>query len=464
MPKELPPEIDAMLISSLSTGCPVREAARLAQVSVRTVYRRLASYQFRNCVLRTRWRDAEGSIGYLAHSSRQACERLVGLLHAKSEHVCLNAARSILTQMITLKEKLENNTLLAEIHDVVYDVPPQVYVPASDDETFPTDQVYVPDESDSADPVRPGSSGSARPAGSYRTTAEEEAEAYANAVDEPNPPKPEPYVPARPSPGLTPEEEAFFATMKSADRAYYRATGTANDEWNPPVSDAPPPEWYGPAVGPESPAAAGPGSSDPVQPGASDPAETPDRQVCASTANPSDVVSHLEKPADLCQPPVADSERKTSELSGTPPDVKTAASQTGWHSVPTSAGHAGREVPGPKEEATLRSGVSEGPQDPRQQEAERRRAEDKRRLDANPLWMPPDTAGLPPHREIRVKLEWYQRVYEGDPHLRGSTARFIEQAYQDYEEAVKEVPVEDLTEYDLELLEAPDILFGNSSS
>jgi hypothetical protein len=98
---------DSVLIEALAAGKTPAEAARLADVSPRTVYRRMKEQEFQECVSNLKWLGLEQSVSHVTQAGREACDRLIDLLHAKSERVQLNAAKAILTQMVNLKHDYE---------------------------------------------------------------------------------------------------------------------------------------------------------------------------------------------------------------------------------------------------------------------------------------------------------------------------------------------------------------------
>jgi hypothetical protein len=89
---------DAVLIAALAGGKPVAEAAKLAGVSERTVYRRLGDALWRRRVAAARTEMLARAVGVLAEGTTAAAATLRLLLRSDSPSVQLAAARAILDQ------------------------------------------------------------------------------------------------------------------------------------------------------------------------------------------------------------------------------------------------------------------------------------------------------------------------------------------------------------------------------
>jgi len=114
---------DGVLIAALAAGKPVAEAAKLAGVSERTVYRRLADSLWRRRVAAARTELLARAVGILAEGTTAAAATLRLLLRSDSPSVQLAAARAILDQttrgieLLDLAERvsvLEEQTAAAE--------------------------------------------------------------------------------------------------------------------------------------------------------------------------------------------------------------------------------------------------------------------------------------------------------------------------------------------------------------
>ena len=94
------------LLSALAAGSPVEEAAKAAGLSPRTVYRRLAEPGFRGRLATARDELASEALSELAGCASEAVATLRRLLRANNEHVQLGAARTLLDQLLRLREAL----------------------------------------------------------------------------------------------------------------------------------------------------------------------------------------------------------------------------------------------------------------------------------------------------------------------------------------------------------------------
>src|SRR5436309_15971050 len=83
---------DAALILTLARGATVRDAAREANLSERSAYRRVADPAFRQQLSRARCDLLWQAIGLLAQQAADAARTLAGLLTADSDSIKLRAA------------------------------------------------------------------------------------------------------------------------------------------------------------------------------------------------------------------------------------------------------------------------------------------------------------------------------------------------------------------------------------
>ena len=98
---------EEILLASLAAGGSVEQAARAAGLSERTAYRRLNEPGFRGRLAHARDELVRAALGELAGSAQDAVATLKRLLSADSEHVQLRAARTVLEQLLRLRETLE---------------------------------------------------------------------------------------------------------------------------------------------------------------------------------------------------------------------------------------------------------------------------------------------------------------------------------------------------------------------
>ena len=107
------------LITALASGTTVREAAKLAGVTERTVYRRREDAEFRSRVQEARKVMFEQALGAVASAGVSAAQKLNALLNANSENVQLGAARSVLELGSRLRENIELEERLSRLEQVL---------------------------------------------------------------------------------------------------------------------------------------------------------------------------------------------------------------------------------------------------------------------------------------------------------------------------------------------------------
>jgi hypothetical protein len=95
---------DSRLLMALAAGCTVSHAAKLAEVSERTAFRRLADPEFLNRLRATKVDMVERAVDRLSATAVQAVDTLRALLSADSESVRLGAARAVLEHAGRLHE------------------------------------------------------------------------------------------------------------------------------------------------------------------------------------------------------------------------------------------------------------------------------------------------------------------------------------------------------------------------
>jgi hypothetical protein len=98
---------EEVLLASLAAGDPVERAAQVAGLSQRTAYRRLNDPGFQQRLAHARDELVREALAGLASSASDAVRTLQRLLTAESEHVQLRAARTVLEQLLRLRETLE---------------------------------------------------------------------------------------------------------------------------------------------------------------------------------------------------------------------------------------------------------------------------------------------------------------------------------------------------------------------
>ena len=103
------------LILSLASGESVRDAARLANVSERTVYRRLRNESFVQRVTQARTAMLQQAVGRLTKAVPKASDVLDKLLDSRSERVRLQAAKAIMDCSVKLADAVAYERRLATV-------------------------------------------------------------------------------------------------------------------------------------------------------------------------------------------------------------------------------------------------------------------------------------------------------------------------------------------------------------
>jgi hypothetical protein len=106
---------DELLLASLAAGSSVEQAAQAAGLSVRTAYRRLADPAFAGRLAQARDELITNALGELVDSASGAVATLRALLEARDERVKLGAAKTILDQLLRIRETLTLSQRLATL-------------------------------------------------------------------------------------------------------------------------------------------------------------------------------------------------------------------------------------------------------------------------------------------------------------------------------------------------------------
>lgn len=104
---------DELLLSALAAGSSVEDAARTADISARTAYRRLNDPRFAARLAQARDELISAALGELVECASEAVATLRELLSASDERVRLGAAKSTLEQLLRLRETLTLSQRLA---------------------------------------------------------------------------------------------------------------------------------------------------------------------------------------------------------------------------------------------------------------------------------------------------------------------------------------------------------------
>jgi biotin carboxyl carrier protein len=103
------------LILALASGESVKDAARLANVSERTVYRRLRNESFAQRVNQARTSMLQQAVGRLARAVPKASEVLDKLLDSASERVRLQAAKAVMDCSVKLGDAVSYEQRLGSL-------------------------------------------------------------------------------------------------------------------------------------------------------------------------------------------------------------------------------------------------------------------------------------------------------------------------------------------------------------
>jgi hypothetical protein len=103
------------LLNALAAGRSVREAARAAAISERTAYRRLANPGFQKRLAALRDELITSALAELVGCASEAVCTLKGLLEAADARVQLGAVRTVLEQVLKLREALSLEQRLTEL-------------------------------------------------------------------------------------------------------------------------------------------------------------------------------------------------------------------------------------------------------------------------------------------------------------------------------------------------------------
>jgi len=109
---------DEAIIVALATGATVGEAAAKAEVSPRTVHRRLTDTEFRAAVIQRRATMISSALGRLADGMTEAADTLRALLKADAETVRLGAARALLETSIKLRDSVEMEERVTQLESL----------------------------------------------------------------------------------------------------------------------------------------------------------------------------------------------------------------------------------------------------------------------------------------------------------------------------------------------------------
>ena len=109
---------DFRLVAALASGATYEDAAEAADVSERTVYRRMSDPEFRSHLYAARARYLNIALGTLADASTELVTMLLEMARgAESENVRLGAIRTALEASHRLREATEIGDRIAALED-----------------------------------------------------------------------------------------------------------------------------------------------------------------------------------------------------------------------------------------------------------------------------------------------------------------------------------------------------------
>ncbi|MDB5309096.1 MAG: hypothetical protein JWO38_3298, partial [Gemmataceae bacterium] len=145
---------DEVLIRSLARGDTIPDAARVAQVSERTVFRRLANPTFRDRLSATQAAALSPPYGMLTTGLTDACFQLTQLVRHPNPHVGFKAAKAVVDLTLKMRDQVEVEDRVTALERIVkHKARFGEYPPPPD---------YDPDEDDPG-PDGPGGPGGAPP-------------------------------------------------------------------------------------------------------------------------------------------------------------------------------------------------------------------------------------------------------------------------------------------------------------
>ena len=101
---------DDRLLTALVAGCHVENAAKVAGLSERTVYRRLADRDFRGKLNQARGALRESILARLADAGNDAISKLWELMGSEDENIQLKAAKAVLEALAKLQSSAPKET------------------------------------------------------------------------------------------------------------------------------------------------------------------------------------------------------------------------------------------------------------------------------------------------------------------------------------------------------------------
>ncbi len=113
---------DDLLVTTLACGGTVENAAQRANISERSVYRRLEDPEFKQLLKDFRSEVTKRTAGVLCAASIEAVKTLIGLMERNcSPATRLGAARTVLEFNLRLREVIDVEERLAELEKLAFE-------------------------------------------------------------------------------------------------------------------------------------------------------------------------------------------------------------------------------------------------------------------------------------------------------------------------------------------------------
>jgi hypothetical protein len=116
MSQNVPPgKKNSEIVLALAAGATVTAAAEAAQLSRKTVQRKLDTPAFRQLVADMRGQFIAGALGRMANNMTRAADALAALLDSQDERVRLRTARAVLSLGLRLRDSVDVTDRVREL-------------------------------------------------------------------------------------------------------------------------------------------------------------------------------------------------------------------------------------------------------------------------------------------------------------------------------------------------------------
>jgi hypothetical protein len=110
---------DDLLLAALAAGQSQRKAAARAGCGLKKVGRRLADPAFRKRLDSLRELVLDRTMGQLVRGAAKAAHKLVSLVDSEDEKIALEASKSLLTQVLKVREELPMARRIEDLERIV---------------------------------------------------------------------------------------------------------------------------------------------------------------------------------------------------------------------------------------------------------------------------------------------------------------------------------------------------------